>query len=102
MRSHPELKVELARMTDALAVVEAHRNRVWARIEVLAEDTVTAVRPKARQFGRTSTTWTPADEREYQRQLERLSPRFSGERGRLSARPPGSATPSSRPRFATG
>jgi hypothetical protein len=83
MRPYAELKAELATMMAALAVVEAHRKRVWARIEVLAEDTVTAIRPKARQFGRGRTTWTDADEREYRRQLERFARRFRGELGTL-------------------
>lgn len=83
MRDHHKVEVELERMNAALAVVEAHRESVWRRIEILAEDTVVAVRPKTRQYGRTATTWTSADEREYRRQLQRFARRFQGELGAL-------------------
>lgn len=79
MRDYHLIKAELLRMTAALAAVEAHHAKVWVRIEVLAEDTVTAIRPKERQYGRGRTTWTSADEREFQRQVRRLARRFRGE-----------------------
>lgn len=53
---------------------------------MLAEDTVTAIRPKTRQFGRGRTTWTDADEREYRRQLQRFARRFRGEVGALECK----------------
>lgn len=46
MRDYHDIKVELGRMTAALAVVEAHLRHVRARIEVLAEDTVVPSDPR--------------------------------------------------------
>ncbi|HYG27128.1 MAG TPA: hypothetical protein VD906_09490 [Caulobacteraceae bacterium] len=78
-RGYRELRAELARMSAALALTEAHLARLREAIAIEAEDAVIHGRKKKRQFGRSSTTWTDADEREYQRQLGGICARRAGE-----------------------
>ena len=59
----------LVRMEAARRQTENHLARLHAGIERQAEATVIRIRTKRRQYGRHATTWTPADEREYERQL---------------------------------
>jgi translation initiation factor 1 (eIF-1/SUI1) len=59
----------LVRMEAARRQTEHHLVRLHAEIERRAEASVIRIRTKRRQYGRHATTWTPADEREYERQL---------------------------------
>ena len=79
VQGHVELRVQLVRMRAALAVTAGHLDHIRLQMEQEAEDTVIAVRPKARQFGRGRTTWSPPDEREYRSRLRLLQARRAGE-----------------------
>jgi hypothetical protein len=59
----------LVRMEAARRQTEHHLARLHAEVERQAEAAVISIRTKRRQFGRHATTWTPADERECERQL---------------------------------
>ena len=59
----------LVQMEAARRQTYNHLARLHAEIERQAEASVIRIRTKRRQYGRHATTWTPADEREYERQL---------------------------------
>lgn len=82
MRGYMELRAELVRMRAAQAVTVGHLDHIRLQMEREAEDAVIAFRPKARQFGRGRTTWSPADEREYRARLRLLE---AGRAGEISA-----------------
>lgn len=82
MRSYIEQRAMLARMERARAETERHLAIIERQIAARAERMTTSARIKAHQFGRTSTTWTRADERHYQEALAAL--RFE-RRGEIDA-----------------
>jgi hypothetical protein len=59
----------LCRMEAARRQTKNHLARLSAEIERQTEASVIRIRTKRRQYGRHATTWTLADEREYERQL---------------------------------
>lgn len=82
MRSYIEQRAMLARMERSRAETERHLAIIERQIAARAERMTISTRVKARQFGRTSTTWTRADERHYQEALAAL--RFE-RRGEIDA-----------------
>lgn len=66
MRSYIEQRAMLARMEAARGETERHIAIIERQIAARAERMTTSTRVKARQFGRSSTTWTRADERDFQ------------------------------------
>jgi hypothetical protein len=79
MRTYRELRETLANMEAALTATRDHQAAVDRRLERRAQSATIELRPKVRQFGQGSTTWSPADECEYQRQLASLRSVHSGE-----------------------
>ncbi|TIR52747.1 MAG: hypothetical protein E5X53_09410 [Mesorhizobium sp.] len=82
MRSYTEQRAMLARMEAARAETERHLAIIENQIAARAERMTTSTRVKARQFGRGATTWTRADERDFQENLAAL--RFE-RRGEIDA-----------------
>lgn len=72
----------LARMEAAHAETARHLAVIERQIEARAERMTTSSRAKARQFGRTSATWSRADERDFQANVVAL--RFE-RRGEIEA-----------------
>lgn len=82
MRSYIEQRAMLARMEAARAETERHIAIIERQTTARAERMTTSTRVKARQFGRASTTWTRADERDFQENVAAL--RFE-RRGEIDA-----------------
>lgn len=82
MRSYIEQRAMLARMERARAETERHLAVIENQIAARAERMTVTSRVKARQFGRSTSTWTPADERAFQENIAAL--RFE-RRGEIEA-----------------
>lgn len=82
MRSYIEQRAMLARMERARAETERHLEIIEGQIAARAERMTVTSRVKARQFGRATSTWTPADERAFQENIAVL--RFE-RRGEIDA-----------------
>ena len=82
MRSYLEQRAMLARMEAARAEAERQLAIIERQIAARADRMTTSTRVKARQFGRGATTWTRADERDFQENLAAL--RFE-RRGEIDA-----------------
>lgn len=66
MRSYTEQRAMLARMKRARAETERHLAIIEKQIAARAERMTVTGRVKSRQHGRSTSTWTPADERVFQ------------------------------------
>jgi hypothetical protein len=82
MKTSAEQRAILTRMEAAHAETERHLAVIERQIAARAERMTTSSRVKARQFGRTSATWSRADERDFQANLAAL--RFE-RRGEIEA-----------------
>lgn len=82
MKTDAEQRAMLARMEAARAETARHFAVIERQIEARAERMTTSSRVKARQFGRTSATWSRADARDFQANLAAL--RFA-RRGEIEA-----------------
>lgn len=72
MRSYAEQRAMLARMERARAETERHLAIVDNQIAARAERMTVTGRVKSRQYGRSTSTWTPADERVFQENVAAL------------------------------
>jgi hypothetical protein len=84
MQAYAEQRAILARMETAHAETERHLAVIERQIEMRAERMTTSTRVKARQFGRTSATWSRADEHHFQANLVALRFERRGEIDALS------------------
>ena len=82
MKTDAKRRATLARMEAAHAETARHLAVIERQIEARAERMTTSSRVKARQFGRTSATWSRADERDFQANVAAL--RFE-RRGEIEA-----------------
>ena len=82
MMIYAEQRAMLARMEAARAETARHLTVIERQIAARAERMTTSSRVKARQFGRTSATWSRADEREFHANVAAL--RFA-RRGEIEA-----------------
>lgn len=82
MKTDAERRATLARMEAAHAETERHLAVIERQIAARAERIMMSSRVKTRQFGRTSATWSRADERDFQANLAAL--RFE-RRGEIDA-----------------
>ncbi|MFB9948924.1 hypothetical protein ACFFP0_08695 [Rhizobium puerariae] len=82
MNTYAEQRVMLARMVRAREETRNHLAIVERQIEKRAERMTVTARVKTRQYGRSTSTWTPADERHYHEAAAAL--RF-GRRGEIDA-----------------
>ncbi|CAM5417844.1 hypothetical protein AFEL58S_02300 [Afipia felis] len=65
MKTYAEQRAALARMEAAHAETERHLAVIERQMTARAERMTTSSRVKVRQFGRTSATWSRADERDF-------------------------------------
>lgn len=72
MKIDAEQRAMLARMERAHAETERNLAVIERQIEARAERMTTSSRVKVRQFGRTSVTWSRADERDFQANVAAL------------------------------
>lgn len=72
MKTYAEQRAMLARIEAAHAETERHLAVIERQIAARAERMTTSRRVKARQFGRTSATWSRADERQFQTNIVAL------------------------------
>ena len=84
MKTYAELRAMLARMEAAHAETARHLAVIERQMTARAERMTTSSRVKARQFGRTSATWSRADERDFQANLATLRFEWRGEIEALS------------------
>ncbi|WP_119390968.1 hypothetical protein [Taklimakanibacter lacteus] len=84
MKTYAEQRAMLARMEAAHAETEHHLAVIERQIEARAERMTTSRRVKARQSGRTSATWSRADERDFQANVAALRFERRGEIDALS------------------
>lgn len=70
--TYAEQRAKLARMEKARGETERHLAVIERQIAARAERMTTSSRIKARQFGRASSTWTRADERDFQANVTAL------------------------------
>lgn len=82
MRSYTEQRAMLARMVRACEETRNHLSIIERQIVKRAERITITARVKIRQYGRSTSTWTPADERQYQENVAQL--RFE-RRGEIDA-----------------
>ena len=82
MKTFVDQRAMLARMETTHAETARHLAVIERQIESRAERMTTSSRVKARQFGRTSATWSRADERDFQANVAAL--RFE-RRGEIEA-----------------
>jgi len=80
MNTYAEQRAMLARMVRAREETRNHLGIVERQIEKRAERMTITARVKTRQYGRSASTWTPADERHYHETAAAL--RF-GRRGEI-------------------
>jgi hypothetical protein len=89
-------RARLARMERACAETERHLAIVESQIAARAERQTITARVKKRQLGRSSSTWTPADERHFQdtlaavrftrrREIEALSRKHARQQAAIAA-----------------
>lgn len=84
MRRYAEQRAMLARMVRAWEETRNHLAIVERQIEKRAERMTITARVKTRQYGRSSSTWTPADERHYHETVAALRFERRGEIDALS------------------
>ncbi len=72
MRSYTEQRAMLARMERARAETERHLAIIENQIAARAERMTVTGRVKSRQYGRSTSTWTRADERAFQENVAAL------------------------------
>lgn len=72
MKTDAEQRAALARMEAAHTETARHLAVIERQITSRAERMTTSSRVKARQFGRTTATWSRADERDFQANLATL------------------------------
>ncbi|MBW9075657.1 hypothetical protein [Agrobacterium deltaense] len=82
MNTYAEQRAMLARMVRAREETRNHLAIVERQIEKRAERTAVTARVKTRQYGRSTSTWTPADERHYHEAAAALR---IGQRGEIDA-----------------
>jgi hypothetical protein len=84
MMIYAEQRAMLARMEAAHAETARHLAVIERQIAARAERMTTSSRVKARQFGRTSATWSRADEHDFQTNVAALRFERRGEIDTLS------------------
>jgi hypothetical protein len=84
MRSYAEQRAALARMERARADTERHLAIIEHQIAARAERMTVTGRVKSRQYGRSTSTWTPADERAFKENVAALRFERRGEVDALS------------------
>lgn len=84
MRSYTEQRAVLARMERARAETERHFAIIENQIVARAERMTVTGRVKSRQYGRSTSTWTRADERTFQENVAALRFERRGEIDALS------------------
>ncbi|MFI0849013.1 hypothetical protein [Mesorhizobium sp. IMUNJ 23232] len=72
MRSYTEQRAMLARMETSRAETERHLAIIEKQVAARAERMTVTGRVKSRQYGRSTSTWTPADERAFQENVAAL------------------------------
>lgn len=72
MRSYSEQRVMLARMERTCAETERHLAIIKRQIAARAERMTTSTQVKTRQFWRSTSRWSRADERDYQQNVTAL------------------------------
>jgi len=79
MNTYAEQRAMLARMVRAREETRNHLAIVERQIEKRAERMTITARLKTRQYGRTKSTWTRADERDYRENAAQLRFQRRGE-----------------------
>jgi len=72
MLTYLEARSRLEQMERACSETARHLGSIICKIERNAESGTIFLRAKKRQYGRHASTWTPADEKEYQTRLDTL------------------------------